>query len=342
MKHKGCGASPAEKGPAGLGRERSGRLRRAGRMFLAAAGLVFSATGARPGDPPADRVVLFYNVENLFDTVNDPGVDDGEYTPRGMRRWDTARYRGKLDRMAGVIAEAGGGAVLVGLAEVENAGVVAGLAGATPLREWDYDYVHFDSPDRRGIDVALLYRRDLFRVRAARPVQPVAYGRNFLWVEGELAGRPLTVVVCHLSSNLSPDRYRSAQLRALRALADSLAGADPGRPLLIMGDLNAPPDSRDLRALGADGRLFNPFGTLHRRGEGTTAYRDRWNLFDQMLMNGPFVRTFYRSGSARIHRPARLVEREGRFRGYPRRTFSGRRYLGGYSDHFPVCIRLRP
>lgn len=302
--------------------------------------------------------VAFYNTENLFDTINSPGVFDEEFTPSGKRKWNAQKYRQKIGNIARVVAAINGnGADIIGLAEVENKNVLNDLVNALALNAKEYAYVRFPSSDRRGIGVALLYRPESFTVRSSKSIAPESGRREFLWVDGELYGRRIILVVCHLSSNLSRDEYRLAELTSLRRLADSAGILSTDVPMLVIGDFNENPDSRNIvdmlmprpDAASSQHCLYNPFLPLFKQGVGTTAYRDRWSMFDYMLINDvlrngsgqagkPAVRL--KEGSATVFRPAWLVQSSGKFNGYPKRSFSGVNFTGGFSDHFPVYLQL--
>jgi hypothetical protein len=307
------------------------------RIYLILAGwFVFGYAGAQE---PAARSVLFYNVENLFDTENDPVGDDGDFTPQGLYGWTEERLRQKTGRIVRVLREAG--ADLVGLAEVENGGVVERLARHPDVEQLSYDFVHFDSPDPRGIDVALLYRRSVFRPESMQAVRyralPYYRTREMLWVSGRWRGNPTHVLVCHLPSVLSSKSVRQAAAGSVRWLADSLAAADPGHLVIVMGDFNANPGDRPMQTLTRGDGLKNPFLPLYRQGYGTYRYRDRWNLYDSILIGGalpgrPEPRILIRNY---------LIQSDGAYKGYPYRTFSGTEHIGGYSDHLPAGLVFR-
>jgi endonuclease/exonuclease/phosphatase family metal-dependent hydrolase len=193
--------------------------------------------------------------------------------------------------------------------------------------------------------VALLYRPARFEPTAmeTRPyaLLPGYPSRNILHVGGQWAGHPVELLVCHLPSVSSPQAVRTKAATSLRRLADSLAAGDPESALIVMGDLNANPGSPVLRALTGNGRggsamLHNPFEVLFRRGYGSYLYRGRWNLYDAILTGGTLpgevrARIFVRDG---------LIQPDGPYRGYPLRTFSGTRNIGGTSDHLPVVLTI--
>lgn len=313
--------------------------------------------------------VGFYNVENLFDTLDHPTTFDEEFTPAGTRRWDGAKYREKLRNIARVVAEMGtditpDGPALLGVAEVENRQVLEDLAQETAIAQRNYQIVHYDSPDRRGIDVALLYQPKYFEPLGSRsiPVPMVGrggdtiYTRNILYVAGLLDGDTLHLLVNHWPSRRGGESatrpLRNAVAKVCRALKDSLVAQRPLAKVILMGDLNddptspsvskvllAKPTKKQLRR----GDFYNPWYEYYRKGIGTLAYQDAWSLFDQIILTEGLVNPHgagYRYHKTRVFNPAYLVQKTGQFKGYPFRTFDFDNYIGGYSDHFPVCIYL--
>ena len=317
--------------------------------------------------------IVFYNVENLFDPYNDPLTADDAFTPSGSMRWTAARYARKCARIGRVLGDIaapdGEFPTLIGLAEVENRGVVADIAATEPLAGAGYALVHFDSPDERGIDVALLFRPDRFvlegcqAVRTEVPQLPHFRTRDILTVWGTIDREPFFVVVSHWPSRLGGQQAsefkRLAVGAQIRRLADSVATRCPATKIVIMGDFNDDPtDPSVTDALGAgyepdetsEGGLFNPFAALFRAGEGTLAYNRVWNLFDQIVVSANLTadtaagyrlqRDAATGRSGAVFRPDYLLQSEGDYRGSPRRTYVGNRYTDGYSDHLPVYINL--
>lgn len=317
------------------------------------------------------HTIAFYNVENLFDTENDPITFDDDRTPTGKDRWTEAIYADKVTKMAGVIAEVGlevakNAPALIGLAEVENLKTVQALANDPALLPSNYGIAHFDSPDRRGIDVALLYQKQLFKPTNISKHELLIYDRSNddkrvytrdqLLVTGLLDGDKIHVIVNHWPSRSGGEaRSRSKRIAAAELnmkLIDSLQSNDPYAKIITMGDLNDDPTSpsvkKTLAAKGdrdkvKDKGLFNPMESMYKKGLGTLAYRDGWNLFDQIIITEPLIRKkfdSYRFFKAGIHNKNYLSTPKGRYKGYPYRSFANGGYTGGYSDHFPVYIYL--
>ncbi len=291
-------------------------------------------------------VLLFWNLENAFDPYDDPLTRDEEFTPGGARHWTWKRMDRKLVGVAKTILVAadtyGEVPVLIGLCEVENATVVRRLAEKTPLAAYDYGWIHRDSPDGRGIDVALLFRRDAFQVLRVEAV-PVATDpptRDILYVKGVLWRDTVHVFVNHWPSKLGGAAGRSrrdAAAEALRACVDSIdAAARPaGRePLILCGDFNATPAEIDLPIPG----LVNLAAPLAAAGEGSIKYRGTWELIDQFFVRGDAAGPGPRM---EIFRPPFLLEPDKGYTGdKPLRTWSGPHYKGGLSDHLPVVLIL--
>jgi endonuclease/exonuclease/phosphatase family metal-dependent hydrolase len=301
-------------------------------------------------------VVMFWNVENYFDPFDDPLKNDNEFTAAAERRWTWPRFERKRDGLAQAIVAAGdvwgGLPALVGLAEVENRTVVSQLVHKTMLEDLGYGFVHRESPDERGIDVALLYRKDVFRVVAVDSLRiPGFVTRDILYVkfrempgqaghdaEGLRAGLPrvgeeplLHVFVVHLPSKRggarASDSRREAALGVLQGAVDSLFREDPERRIVVMGDFNdTDPVVTGLVPPPFDGTPATP---------GTLKYHGRWEQIDHFFLS-PAV-----EGSMQIFAPGFLLEPDVAWLGdKPRRTYVGPRYNGGLSDHLPIILRL--
>ncbi len=315
----------------------------------------------------AAALVGFYNIENLYDTLDAPGVDDAEFLPGSNKQWTSARYWSKQDRMARVIAGMGKdlhpqGLAIVGLAEVENSTVLQDLVARPALKDRGYRFVHVDGPDRRGVDVALIYNPAIYKVYAHKsnrltlPNDPSFRTRDQLLVSGVLDGDTTHVIVAHWPSRRGGQKASDPKRRAAaelgRRLIDSLMAIGPRHRILYMGDLNDDPANasvtRFLKATGEKSKatgatLFNPMYEPYQKGVGTLAWRDSWNLFDQIIINAPLLTGEggrYKYYGARIYNEEFLRQKEGAFAGYPYRSFVGDTYQEGYSDHYPVFLIL--
>lgn len=311
-------------------------------------------------------LIGFYNIENLYDTIDSPNTDDHEFLPNSNKLWNGERYYSKLNRMARVISEMGKdlhpqGMAILGLCEVENRAVVEDLVRTDALKDRHYAIVHEDSPDRRGVDVALIHdpaRYQVYNHKSYRLVTPdTAFRtRDQLLVSGVLDGDTTHVIVCHWPSRRGGEKRsapkRKAAAELARHIVDSLLALDHDARILVMGDLNDDPVNvsvaRFLNATGdrtkAVGQVF--FNAMHdpyMKGIGTLAWRDSWNLFDQIILSPALVSGAggdYKYYGVRIFNEGYLRQTEGNFAGYPLRSFVGDTYQEGYSDHFPVFVIL--
>jgi hypothetical protein len=315
--------------------------------------------------------IAFYNLENLFDFENDPITFDDDRTPEGKEHWTEAQYRSKINNMAKVLSligkeQSGTAPVIIGICEIENRRVLEDLLNEPPLKPLEYSIIHFDSPDRRGIDVALLYRKNIFipthykalelELFDSQDPEKRIYTRDQLVVSGILDNEKLHFIVNHWPSRAggeelsNPKRIRAAQLN--KRIIDSLFSLDPYSKIVSMGDLNDDPVNESVKCiLGTSSnknyegpkQLFNPMEHLYKNGLGTLAWRDGWNLFDQMIISSELLKkdySSYRFYKAGIYNKSFLITKEGRYKGYPFRSFSNGQFTGGYSDHFPVFLYL--
>jgi endonuclease/exonuclease/phosphatase family metal-dependent hydrolase len=298
-------------------------------------------------------IVVFWNVENFFDyTDGGTGESDKEFSSYGSRRWTKAKFQKKCDLIAKSILWIGEkyGRIpdVIGLAEVENRNAVWRLLNNTLLRKCGYKIVHYDSGDRRGIDVALLYRdagRFSFRKVSHSIVTPALDGekmatRDILHVCLEDGtGQRLNLIVNH-----HPSKYggaeastgrRNAAMMALRGLCDSLSAADPGVPVIAMGDFNDTPDAEQFKIL--DEVLSNKADSLFKAGRGTIRYQGKWDLIDMFMVSEEITGKSFMD----ILEVPFLMTYEKKYPGVkPLRTYSGPRYIGGVSDHCPIVLCL--
>lgn len=313
--------------------------------------------------------VGFYNLENLFDTINEPGVNDEEFTPTGSYNYTPAVYLDKLSKLSDVISDIGkdvnpDGLALLGVSEVENQSVMEDLIHQPKLIDRNLKFVHYDSPDERGIDVGLIYNPKYFKVVSSDKLTVHIYNeagvehptRDILYVSGLMDGELMHVFVNHWPSRRGGEEA-SAPNRAIAAgvakhAIDSIIALDPKSKIILMGDLNDDPVSPSvavvLKATGdqaeaKNGRMYNPFVKYFQNGIGTLAYNDAWNLFDQIMVSSAFVNKdqpgmFLKE--AKIYRREFMVTQNGTYKGYPKRTYDFNKYIGGYSDHFPTYLIL--
>lgn len=314
--------------------------------------------------------VAFYNFENLFDTEDDPkNWGDDEFLPSGPYKYTKTVFVEKLSNLATVINQLGtevtpDGPALIGTAEIENDNVLAALVKQPLIKDKNYQFVHFDSPDSRGIDVAMLYNPKYFKVLNAQALnvnisesgEKGGKTRDVLFVQGILSGDTVNVFVNHWPSRRGGEAA-SAPLRAIAAgvskkVIDSLTAINPSTRVILMGDLNDDPtDASVAKVLGAKGDkkeikkngLYNPFVSFYKNGIGTLGYNDSWSLFDQIMISGAMIKEnpehwfFYK---AEVFNKEFLKNKFGQYKGYPHRSFDGNNWINGYSDHFPTLIYL--
>jgi len=314
-------------------------------------------------------IIAFYNLENLFDTIDDPKTNDEEFLPSGQNRYNSYVYLDKLSKLTEVLSQIGtektkDGFSILGVAEVENREVLEDLIAQPGLKERNLSIVHHHSPDIRGVDVALIYNPKYFKVKSSEPLFVPLIGRNgkpyftrdILWVSGEYDGEPLHVFVNHWPSRRGGEEAsapgRATAAGVCKKVVDSLMAIDPNTKIVIMGDLNDDPVSPSVTdVLGAKGDstkvgkggLYNPWVDFYKKGIGTLAYNDSWNLFDQIIISEAFLQKpqkgfFFQK--AFVFNREFMVTKTGRFKGYPMRTYIGVVYNGGYSDHFPTYIMM--
>ena len=332
------------------------------------------------------HTIAFYNLENLFDTINDPIINDEEYLP--AKGWTNKNYRKKLDNLSRVLIEIGtsnqqkSSPTIIGVCEIENRRVLEDLVKHPRLIDKNYKIVHFDSPDKRGIDTGFLYDPKHFNPTSFVNVPLYVYSdagkstkkekteetddletfdkntyriytRDQLLVTGFLDGEEVSFIVNHWPSRSGGEKksspYREAAGALNRKIIDSLFKINPNAKVITMGDLNDGPYNKsvkkeigavakkeDLKKLG----VFNPMEEMSNNGIGSLAYRDSWDLFDQILLTEPYINKDYTSWTfwkAGVYNKDFLIQKEGQYKGYPLRNSNG---VPGFSDHFPVYVYL--
>jgi hypothetical protein len=338
----------------------------------------------------AIHTVAFYNFENLFDTINDPATNDDEWTPKGAQHWTSNKYNQKLQNLSRVLLEIGSSEnanspTFIGCSEIENRGVLEDLIKESNLLNKEYGIIHFDSPDKRGIDVALLYQKQYFRPTTYTNIPLIVYRKevvkkgsstleaeektddtlqisNFnnrvftrdqLLVTGFLDGEEINIIVNHWPSRSGGEKksspFREAAGELNRKIIDSLQRINPNAKVLTMGDLNDGPYNKSVKmALGARSSkadvlplgIYNPFEEMAKKGLGTIAYRDSWDIFDQIMVSQSLIQQDFSSFNywkAGIYNKAFLIQTSGQYKGYPKRHSPTE---VGFSDHFPVYIYL--
>lgn len=317
--------------------------------------------------------IVFYNLENFFDTVNDPEVLDDEFTPEGPKKWTQDKYDKKLHNMERVFFDIAAinkdYPVVIGVSEVENRNVLEDIVAAPKLAPANYRIVHHDSPEARGVDVAFFYRADVFKlegekaIRTIIPSLPNFKTRDILTMWGKIDGEDFLFMVGHWPSRLggkeASEYKRIAVGEQMRSIADSVKQIRPDVKVVLMGDFNDDPtDPSITQGLGAKlkvkelqkGDYYAPYASMLKAGYGTLAYGDAWNIFDNIVVTENLVNDttdklkiqkapgskFY----GNIFKRHYMVQKKGQYKGYPLRTYVGNNFQGGYSDHFPVYIYI--
>lgn len=337
------------------------------------------------------HTVAFYNFENLYDTINDPDTNDEEWTPKGAQSWTISKYHIKLQHLSEVLAEIGSAEnkeqpTFIGACEIENRDVLEDLIQQPKLREAEYGIIHYDSPDKRGIDVALLYRKKWFKptTHSAIPLKVTfekdskssnnysaeisktedeeltentstrqLNTRDQLLVSGFLEGEPIHLIVNHWPSRSGGEqktaKFREAAALLNKKIMDSIQQSNINAKIISMGDFNDGPFNKSIqKSLGAKGtkeqtnanEVYNPFESMAKKGMGTIAHQDTWDIFDQILLTGTWLTdevSKWRYWKAGIFRPNYLIQNQGKYKGYPLRHSTTE---VGYSDHFPVYVYL--
>lgn len=308
-----------------------------------------------------DFRVMFYNVENLFDTQDNPKTNDDDFLPTGANRWTNSRYWKKLHEISKVITMVGEGRppALVGLCEVENDTVMHNLTKQAALNRHKYEYIITHSPDARGMNVALLYQRDEMKFIHKKEYKSSKNARHILHVVGKVVnGETLDIFVCHFPSRREgvkksePYRIETAQL--IKQKVDSVFKIRKNANIIIMGDFNDYPNNTSIRqTLGArsikedikPNKLYNMF--LHRAKtpkDGSYLYRGKWGFLDQFIVSGNLLnesnKISIKNNEAHVYKEDFLLQNNKKGNPTVYRTYSGLKYVGGYSDHLPIYMNL--
>ncbi len=305
--------------------------------------------------------IAFYNLENLFDTTDDPSILDDHFTSNGRLKWSQKKYHKKIKKLSKVIKQIGleksfHPPIILGIAEVENKAVLNDLIHSKDLKGIEYDYVHYNSPDERGIDVGLIYNKQFFELIDSK-VFPLLIDntegerdltRDVLLVKGKLNGELMHILVNHWPSRRDGaetteyKRVKAAELN--RQIINDLRAKSENPKIIIMGDFNDGPTTKSIKETLVQEDLYNPMESLYAKGNGSLKYKKDWFLFDQIIFSKNFMEEKENEHSfkyAEIFSRDFLKVFRGKNKGMPYRTFIGRWYQGGYSDHFPVLAYLK-
>lgn len=348
--------------------------------IIAIAVLVLGSADSRAQSKVKGHVIGFYNLENLFDIYDDPAKNDEEFLPDGKNKWTEVKYAKKVHNMAQVIRamhdDNGCWHTVLGISEIENRMVIEDLVSDPQIASANYQIVHYDGPDRRGVDVAMLYDPTRFKYIDSESIPFTFEGsnikfsldkegqehfrtRDILMVHGTIEGEHFAIYVCHLPSRVGGKggdlRSRGAEI--IYNHARQMERRYSGLKVVVMGDMNDNPTDesqvvylhgrdRQEQALRSD--FFNPFIAMLKDGYGSLAYRGEWNIYDIIQMNynlayaphgGLTVQPVVKNKYyARIFSKPFMTQQSGQYKGTPFRTFSNGAFIGGYSDHYPTYI----
>jgi len=305
--------------------------------------------------------IAFYNLENLFDTENNEYTLDKDYTPKGELEWTQDKYLRKIENLSNVISKIGTKKVklppiLLGVAEVENKTCLEDLIHAEKLQAFNYGFIHYDSPDERGIDVAFLYQKQYFEVTYSETYALILsdefngreYTRDVLLISGNLFGEPIYVIVNHWPSrnngtkNSNKKRIKAAIL--VQNIINDIYKENKNPNIIIMGDFNDEPKNESLKNHLMTNDLYNLMNDLQGQNKGSVRYYGKWYLFDQIIINKALLnenstKLIFKSGE--IFDDHFLQERSNKRKGAPKRTYIGKWHQGGFSDHFPVLAYFK-
>ena len=344
------------------------------KMILVLAGLVFvsasncsSKSNFEEGNEGKTNIVtvVFYNVENLFDIYDDPRTNDNEFLPTSGKEWNEEKYNTKLDHLSQVISglevEAEDEADIIGLVEIENKKVLEDLIETKGLNDTSFEIIHGNSPDDRGIDVAMLYNKKTFKYEGHEYLRvqfddPDIKTRDILYVNGKINGEKIHVFVNHWPSRRDgaevTEYKRLNAANVLRDKIDDIQNADPESNIIVMGDFNDYPDNKSIREVvkadntNAQGHFFNTAAKTHELAErGSYNFRGKWVTLDQIMLSNYLMNTNQKfqlqEQDIEIFKREWMMFRHPKYKDLrPSRTYGGDKYFGGYSDHLPVYIQL--
>ena len=302
------------------------------------------------------QTIAFYNLENLFDIEDDEYTNDDDFLPNTAKNWTQKRFNNKVRKLGFSISsigfyETGKLPAIVGLAEVENDKVIQDLIDSKHLKDTNYNFIHYNSLDERGIDVALIYNEDYFKVLHSETFTvsfkeedgSLDYTRDILLVTGLLDEEEIHVIVNHWSSRREgqkeTEEKRLISSQKVSKLIANLKLNNDDAKIIVMGDFNDEPNNESVKQLVENHNLYNPFETLKSFTRGSVKHNRQWFVFDQIFFSTNFFRRSknkFEFFKANIFDEEFLKLYKGKYKGSPFRTYVGTKYKGGYSDHFPV------
>ncbi|WP_421920148.1 endonuclease/exonuclease/phosphatase family protein [Marinifilum sp.] len=329
-------------------------------LLISVAFILFSCS-----EQKREYTLAFYNVENLFDTINDPIKWDDDFTPEGRLRFTSNRYEDKLDKLSKVLASIDTLSLpsIIGLCEIENRLVIEDLRNEDDLIHGNYKIAHIESPDKRGIDCALLYKSEDFKyikheaIGIQFPWEPEYKTRDILHVEGILGKDTVHIFVNHWPSRIGgqekSEKNRVFVAEQLRKSVNQIQDKNPLAKIIIMGDFNDEPNNISVtNTLKANNNTLNKPEELHNlmydlfeSGQGTYNYRGDWNMLDHLIVSKSLINSEQglstSFGAGKIFKEDWICYKNKDGILIPSRTYGGPNYYGGYSDHFPVYFKLR-
>ncbi len=343
-------------------------MKRLGIIFFASIIVLFlfnCRSDKGTSDTPQSIKIAFYNLENLFDTIDDPNTEDSEFLPDSKLNWDTKKVSKKIENISKVLLGIGktNPPEIIGLCEVENQNILTDLIQLSDLKKHNYQIIHKESPDFRGIDVALIYRQEKYTpiknewIKINFPFDPDYTTRDILYSEGKLVnGDTVHIFVNHWTSRWGGQEVTEAKriyiAKLIKSKTDQILENNPHANIIIMGDLNDNPTDKSLteglKCISLNGsaknnKLYNLSAPKYSNGEGSLYYKS-WDLFDQMIVSGNLLnkqsKTSVHGSTHNIFKEDWVLFTDNKGNKRPSRTASGGKYYGGYSDHLPVWIEL--
>jgi len=301
--------------------------------------------------------IAFYNLENLFDSENNESTLDKDYTPDGIFQWDKTRYDEKINNLGLAISKIGEmrssiPPVFIGVCEVENESCLQDLINTKSLKPFGYQFFFHKSPDQRGIHVAFLFQKNhfdlidtkIFTIDLDQDHGPDST-RDILLIKGKLFGEQVSILLNHWPSRTDgtkkTDNKRIKAAKIVHRIVTDLYAEDLHSKIIVMGDFNDDPLSKSVSKYLSDG-FFNPMLSFQKEKKGSVKYKGKWIMFDQIILNNELLDSnWFNYEGAHIYVAPFLTQKTGRHKGSPKRTYLGKHFQGGYSDHYPVFVYFK-
>lgn len=301
--------------------------------------------------------IAFYNLENLFDSENNESTLDKDYTPDGIFQWDKSRYDEKINNLGVAISKIGEmrssiPPVFIGVCEVENESCLQDLINTKCLKPFEYEFFFHKSSDQRGIHVAFLFQKNHFSLIETKVFtvelnqdHGLDTTRDILLIKGKLFGQQVSILLNHWPSRTDgtkkTDNKRIIAAKLVHRIVTDLYAEDLHSKIIVMGDFNDDPLSKSVSKYLSDG-FFNPMLSFQKEKKGSVKYKGKWIMFDQIIMNNELLNSnWFNYEGAHIYVAPFLTQKTGRHKGSPKRTYIGKYFQGGYSDHYPVFVYFK-